>query len=107
MRNKIIAVPLQKNEYGYGTHPDYFSPSEEKELGEFDRWLKENELMSSSVLLDDDPNAQHIAKRYFNLSKPDINDWEPVKPDDEKNWFIGSIHETLDGPICVWLCHIS
>ncbi|MBI0992564.1 hypothetical protein HCI46_10105, partial [Escherichia coli] len=33
---------------------------------------------------------------------PDIAAWEPERPEGE-GWFIGSIHDTEDGPVCVWM----
>ncbi|HFO5431081.1 TPA: hypothetical protein ACHKAL_003391, partial [Escherichia coli] len=40
----------------------------------------------------------------FNLDAdgPDIASWKPERPEGE-GWFIGSIHDTEDGPVCVWL----
>ena len=40
----------------------------------------------------------------FNLDAdgPDIASWKPERPEGE-SWFIGSIHDTEDGPVCVWL----
>lgn len=36
----------------------------------------------------------------------DISDWQPSAPAGE-GWFIGSIHDTEDGPVCVWLPSLS
>ncbi len=33
---------------------------------------------------------------------PDISAWEPERPEGD-GWFIGSIHDTEDGPVCVWM----
>ncbi|HGV2417417.1 TPA: hypothetical protein ACNCFI_004887, partial [Escherichia coli] len=33
---------------------------------------------------------------------PDIAAWEPERPEGE-GWFVGSIHDTEDGPVCIWL----
>ncbi|EOK3493480.1 hypothetical protein ACJQTL_004904, partial [Escherichia coli] len=33
---------------------------------------------------------------------PDISAWEPERPEGN-GWFIGSIHDAEDGPVCVWL----
>ncbi|EJN3771908.1 hypothetical protein NVA45_004960, partial [Escherichia coli] len=39
---------------------------------------------------------------------PDIAAWEPERPEGE-GWFIGSIHDTEDGPVCIWLrnCEVT
>ncbi|EHU9778498.1 hypothetical protein KZ562_005197, partial [Escherichia coli] len=39
---------------------------------------------------------------------PDISAWEPERPEGD-GWFIGSIHDTEDGPVCIWLrnCEVT
>lgn len=32
----------------------------------------------------------------------DISAWEPETPDGE-GWFVGSIHDSEDGAVCIWL----
>ena len=36
----------------------------------------------------------------------DVSDWHPSAPEGE-GWFIGSIHDTEDGPVCVWLREVK
>ncbi len=33
---------------------------------------------------------------------PILPHWEPERPEGE-GWFVGSIHDTEDGPVCIWL----
>ena len=35
-----------------------------------------------------------------------ISDWLPSALEGE-GWFIGSIHDTEDGPVCVWLREVK
>lgn len=100
----IQAVEVERDQYGYWTHPNYFMPANGNEyglLGEFDAWLDANNLELIAAYLEYDDNADEISEKYFN-GDTDISDWQPVKPDG-KGWFVGSIHDTEDGPICIWL----
>ena len=105
MTNSTIQpVEVERDQYGYWTHPNYFEPANGNEyglLGEFDAWLDANNLELIAAYLEYDDNADEISEKYFN-GDTDISDWQPVKPDGE-GWFVGSIHDTEDGPICIWL----
>ncbi|GCF98757.1 hypothetical protein BvCmsF30A_04310 [Escherichia coli] len=62
---------------------------------EFNTWMKANNLQWTIRAMDEDdfnPDADG----------PDITAWEPERPEGE-GWFIGSIHDTEDGPVCVWM----
>ncbi|EFC0197646.1 hypothetical protein, partial [Escherichia coli] len=61
----------------------------------FNAWMEKNNLQWAIRSMDEDD---------FNLDAdgPDISAWEPERPEGE-GWFIGSIHDTEDGPVCVWL----
>ena len=62
---------------------------------EFNAWMEANNLQWTICTMDEDD---------FNLDAdgPDISAWEPERPEGD-GWFIGSIHDTEDGPVCVWL----
>lgn len=32
----------------------------------------------------------------------DLSSWQPEQPNGE-GWFVGSIHDTEDGAVCIWL----
>lgn len=57
--------------------------------------MKENNLQWTIRSMDED---------HFNLDAdgPDIAAREPERPEGE-GWFVGSIHDTEDGPVCIWL----
>ncbi len=57
--------------------------------------MKENNLQWTIRSMDEDD---------FDLDAagPDIAVWEPERPEGE-GWFVGSIHDTEDGPVCIWL----
>ncbi|EEI9212095.1 hypothetical protein BAB39_001407 [Salmonella enterica subsp. enterica serovar Carrau] len=96
--NEIKEIPVVRDEYGCWTHPEYEKFCDGREhisTEEFNAWMEENNLQWNIRTMDEDD---------FNLDAdgPDISTWEPERPEGD-GWFIGSIHDTEDGPVCVWL----
>ncbi len=92
-----IRDPVERDEYGCWTHPEYEKFCDGREYistEEFNTWMKANNLQWTICSMDED---------YLNpvADDPDISAWEPERPEGE-GWFIGSIHDTEDGPVCVW-----
>jgi hypothetical protein len=100
--SKITALPVYIcPDYGW-THPAYEAFCDGRESVpevEFSAWLKANGLQSQSVRLDIDDESI-AAHEYKTLGS--IGLWEPEMPEGD-GWFVGSIHDTDYGPICVWL----
>ncbi|MEN4830015.1 hypothetical protein [Pantoea vagans] len=97
------ALPVNRNEDGHWTHPDYaklFGHREFITQQEFKSFCESNNIESSITELDGDTESS-VNRTYFDDGNPDINNWSPSKPEGY-GWFIGSIHDTEDGPICVW-----
>lgn len=100
MTTEFKALPVERDQYGYWTHPDYFKPADGREYGlagEFDAWLEEKGLELREEWRDEDEIEQH-GDDY------DISSWQPsgIKGD---GWFVGSIHDTEEGAVCIWLRH--
>lgn len=102
----INELPVQRDQYGFWTHPAFFEPAGGNEYGlpgEFDEWLNKNNLESYALALECDANASDVAEQYaFGALDCDVSSWQPSKPEGD-GWFIGSIHDTEDGPYCIWL----
>ncbi|HBC1013126.1 TPA: hypothetical protein IGZ65_004852 [Escherichia coli] len=96
--NEIREIPVVRDKYGCWTHPEYEKFCAGREYistEEFNTWMKANNLQWTIRGMDDDdfnPDADGM----------DISAREPGRPEGE-GWFIGSIHDTEDGPVCVWL----
>ncbi|WP_149478898.1 hypothetical protein [Escherichia albertii] len=96
--NKIKEVPVVRDEYGCWTHPEYekFCNGREYISTEgFNTWMEENNLQY--VLRFRDEGCADL-----DACDADISAWEPERPEGD-GWFIGLIHDTEDGPVCVWL----
>lgn len=94
----IMPMPVERDQYGYWTHPDYFKPANGREFGlagEFDAWLEGKGLELREEWRDEDEIEQH-GDGY------DISSWQPsgIKGD---GWFVGSIHDSEEGAVCIWL----
>ncbi|KGB10026.1 hypothetical protein DR73_4482 [Enterobacteriaceae bacterium ATCC 29904] len=98
---RIGPATVVRNPDGFWTHPRYFEPeSDEARQGEFGDWLHRHRLTCRTCWMESDAPPPVTAAWEAGDSK--ACDWQPSAPDGE-GWFIGSIHDTEDGPICVWL----
>ncbi|HGA3039278.1 TPA: hypothetical protein ACIR5X_000772 [Serratia marcescens] len=103
MSKLITAVEPQRDQQGYWTHPDYFVPANGAEYGapgEFEAWQEENRVTGVLQWMENHASAEQIDA--YESRDGDISDWEPTPPAGD-GWFIASIHDTEDGPVCYWL----
>lgn len=99
----ITAVEPQRDENGYWTHPDYFVPANGMEFGapgEFAAWLDTNRTVGHLQWMESDVTEELLDT--LESGDGDISQWNPTPPAGD-GWFIGSIHDTEDGPVCYWL----
>ncbi|KAA0264819.1 hypothetical protein [Hafnia alvei] len=98
MTNSTIQpAEVKRNQEGYWTHPEYEKFCGDREFistTEFDVWTKSNNLEWAVDFPDETLSGCHMPE------------WQPEIPDGE-GWFVGSIHDTEDGPICIWLRHAA
>lgn len=97
---QIKPMEPQRDREGYWTHPDY---PEVETSAQFNAWLAVQGFECSTVMLDGDDGigAEDAGERYA-AGDTDILAWQPSKPEGD-GWFIASIHDTEDGPVCAWL----
>lgn len=97
----VKAVAVIRDHNRFWTHPHYFKPScYEASQADFNEWLRTNQLVCALRWLENDAPPQVI--EAWENGASDISEWQPSVPSEE-GWFIGSIHDTEDGPVCVWL----
>lgn len=100
---EITAQPVVRDRWGGWTHPDFFKTPDGRELpqpGEFERWLEAHHLQSATTWMEHDVPEQ-MMEQYQKTGN--CSNWEPSVPAGD-GWFIGSIHDTEDGAVCIWLC---
>ncbi|EFQ6726001.1 hypothetical protein HZ480_004896, partial [Salmonella enterica] len=66
---------------------------------EFNAWLEANGL-EWKVSYRDDEEIDPDVDGY------DISTWQPDPPAGN-GWFVGSIHDTEDGAVCIWLRNVQ
>lgn len=94
-----VAVTRDRN--GFWTPPRYFKPAgDEASRADFNNWLRRNNLVCALCWLENDA-PPHVTDAWKH-GACDISEWQPSMPAGE-GWFTGSIHDTEDGPVCVWL----
>jgi len=102
MKNKITAIPVERDQYGYWTHPIYEEFCDGREFispDEFNAWLESQGLEWKVVYRDEEELAQ-------NIDGYDISAWCPESPAGE-GWFVASIHDTEDGAVCIWFRQVK
>lgn len=97
----IRPVTITRDRFGFWTHPHYFQPAgDEATPAEFGNWLHQHRLSCTTCSMADD--ASPVMNLAWEHGFTCISEWEPSPPSGS-GWFIGSIHDTEDGPVCVWL----
>ena len=100
----IVPVDVIRDEDGWFSHPQYFTEPEWEGVdcmtqAEFDKYIAERGIETATTSLEGDDYEAH--ERYCDDGQVDCSGWEPSRPAGE-GWFVLSIHDTEDGPICVW-----
>ncbi|MEJ5174655.1 hypothetical protein [Erwinia sp. MYb416] len=99
--SRIEAVQPQRSRDGCWTHPHYFIPDGDAEgPGEFNAWLAAQQLECSIRWMREEVPPELM--RTYQLSDGDISRWQPAIPQGS-GWFIGSLHDTQQGAVCIWL----
>lgn len=87
-----------RDETGSWTHSKWPGDGEEDAIPK--SWFAEHGLDLAIVELEYE--EQEVADKYFEGGGPDFSYWQPSRPAGD-GWFIFSIHDTDDGPVCVWV----
>ncbi|PQK87352.1 hypothetical protein [Pantoea ananatis] len=94
----LTALPVERDQYGYWSHPDYLAFCDGREYipeDEFDQWMEAKGL-EWKVDYRDEEEIEPDVDGY------DLSTWNPEAPAGD-GWFVGSIHDTDDGAVCIWL----
>ncbi len=104
MIKTITAAPVERDALGFWTHPDFFEPANGNEFGvegEYDAWKALNRVTGAIGWMDSEENAEEL-KAAFDSVGCNVSMWQPTPPDGD-GWFMASIHDTEEGPVCLWL----
>ncbi|GKW29484.1 hypothetical protein AB6D34_18250 [Pectobacterium brasiliense] len=94
-------IPV-RDENGWWTHPDFPENDESWTINHFHKWAEDNNFDIEIVFLENEIGFEKTKERYWEVGASDCEGWEPTPPNGD-GWFIVSIHDTQDGPVCIWL----
>lgn len=100
----IIAAEVKRDEQGYWTHP-VLACSGCETSAELSYWLRTHKLQCFVMTMRDE--APEAFAAGFTDEAPDARGWIPEPPNDDDGWFLGSVHDTGDGPVCYWFRHTT
>ena len=100
---KQLIQPLQveRDECGFWTHPAW--PDDGDECALPFSWFGDHGLEYCIVEMENDA-PEGMMEAWMGDRDYDCTPWQPSKPAGE-GWFTFSIHDTEDGPVCVWVRH--
>lgn len=100
-RNGVAVLPVTvvRDEMGFWTHPAW--PEQDEDDCVPKSWFADRGLQLSTVDFEGDA-SEELQAEWFAEGSADCSAWTPTHPDGE-GWFIFSIHDTDDGPICVFV----
>ena len=96
----IQPVPVKRDELGFWTHPEW--PTTDDELIPY-AWFTDRGLEVRELAFEYDA-SEEVQASWTAEGIADCAAWNPSTPAGD-GWFIFSIHDTDDGPICVWVRH--
>lgn len=100
----IEPVEVMRDAEGWWSHPQYLMEPEFEDvdaltLERYRSYLTDRGVESSYTTMESDDYVEF--ERYCETGDANCSAWTPLPPDGT-GWFILSIHDTEDGPICVW-----
>ena len=96
----IQPAPVERDVNGYWSHPGV-PEFDEGSVSEAAAWTTAQGLELTSVHLESESDDHPAYIAYFDKEEGTCAAWEPPRPSGE-GWFILSIYDTEDGPICWW-----
>lgn len=95
----IQQLPVVRDDMGFWTHPAWPRDGEEDAIHK--SWFPDNGLEYCIATMEND-GPEGLFETWGEQGLIDCTPWIPSSPPGE-GWFIFSIHDTEDGPICVWV----
>ena len=100
-RVPLSPAPVARDEDGWWTHPEFLAEyDDEITTEEYQAWCARKRIETSLTFMNDDA-SEEINERYGNDGACSCADWT-ITPRAGAGWFMVSIHDTEDGPVCVW-----
>ncbi|MND22400.1 hypothetical protein D3C80_127790 [compost metagenome] len=100
----ISAEPVERDQFGFWTHSAIPPCDDERTDEQFRAYLATFGItqLEWSLMYDDAPIE--VNEAYIESNKGDCSAWAPEPPSGE-GWITLSIHDTEEGPVCLWGRH--
>lgn len=103
---QLKAAEVVRNQYGFWNHPEWanyfktnFNQNEHLSDEEITRVHVHFNVTTARVYFESDA-SEELSKRYFdNDDQSAIIEWNPSKPDHDRDWFLVSIFENSNGDV--------
>ena len=97
----IQPLPVERDTDGWWSHPDYLSEFDDEITdAQFQEWCLRHQVETKITYMESDVPVE-VFDTYMDDGQCDSSAWEIQAPS-EPGWFILSIHDAEDGPVCVW-----
>ncbi|MGA3800552.1 hypothetical protein [Pseudomonas sp. GL-B-16] len=97
----IQSLPVERDIDGWWSHPDYLSEfDDEITEAQFQEWCLRHQVETKITHMESDVPPD-VFDAYMDDGQVNCSAWEIQHPT-EPGWFILSIHDAEDGPVCVW-----
>lgn len=101
-RLQLEPVEVARDALGWWSHPGYLAEYGDDEISgeECASWFARHRLESAQTLMSDEVKPE-VAEAYFNDGQCNCSAWA-IKPPPGAGWFLLSIYDSEDGPVCDW-----
>ncbi len=97
----IDVLPVERDALGWWSHPNYLSEfDDEITEAQFQEWCLRNQVETKVTYMESDVPVD-VFDAYMDDGQVDCSAWE-IQSFAEHGWFILSIHDAEDGPVCIW-----
>jgi hypothetical protein len=97
----IQPLPVERDTDGWWSHPDYLAEfDDEITEAQFNDWCQRHQVVTKITYMESDVDAD-VFDAYMTDGQVDFSAWKIQHPA-ERGWFILSIHDAEDGPVCIW-----
>ncbi|WP_260436646.1 hypothetical protein [Pseudomonas aeruginosa] len=98
MKPMIQAHLVERDQFGFWTHPNYPDLADNCSSSEAQETLRRLGLELQTVFMESD------APRLYDSARSDqrYSEWIPTRPEGS-GWFVLSIHDTDNGPVCQYV----
>ncbi|RLR51132.1 hypothetical protein CKA49_20180 [Pseudomonas aeruginosa] len=98
MKPMIQAHLVERDQFGFWTHPNYPDLADNCSFSEAQETLRRLGLELQNVFMESD------APRLYDSARSDqrYSEWIPTRPEGA-GWFVLSIHDTDNGPVCQYV----